>query len=130
MLLPEGTLALHRHQNAKDLPHSAQVLRPTVVEGAGGERTTTYVAGATLGCRATRLGGLKDERLTQDQLRAPVQYRVAFAAGADVRPADRLQLTITEPYGGSVTVLVDVRDVHGPVAAETQRTALCTPVGG
>lgn len=128
MLFPPGTVALLAALNAEDLPHRAQVVVPTSASAPGGERATTWAVARTLPCRLRAIGLSPDERLTADQLAARDQYRVVFAAGADLAEAHRLTVTGTDVAGRAWSLALEVVSIAAYEMAETQRTALCVVV--
>jgi len=72
------------------------------------------------------------QRLTADQLAAPRQWSVVFAAGAAVLPTHRLVVSGTDARAGAWTRTVQVESLSAPASAssvEISRTALCTDLG-
>lgn len=113
-MLTARELAEMRAVQAETLTDTATVTRRAyAADGLGGQTETTTAA--TLPCRVAPALFERDGAMVGGQVREIAQWRITFAAGADVRKDDRVAVS------GAV---YEVLAVYGPETRETARVVL------
>lgn len=96
-------------------PSSAQIQRATNTSDGAGGRTRAFSTVTTVMCRVTPQGGAEGER--SDRMRDKEAYKVAFAAGTDIRIDDRIVVD-------GLTLSVEER--KAPASVEIERIVMAS----
>lgn len=90
-MISDAELAILRADDQQAMPDTATILRPTFVNGPGGQRPTFASVGTTI-CRlsASVLGG-GNEQDAASQLAGIMTYTLTVPPGTDINRGDRIE---------------------------------------